>query len=125
MRLDIAPEGGISRSTDPTFSGTTWNLHLGSTDCTGDAQSGASVTCGRNNRPEIAFGAFDPALNHVFLDYASLVSGVDLSEDGAGPAGCMSGLTDPECVTIFSALGLNLTSGETDTALQQSAFSVR
>lgn len=125
MRLDVAPEGGITRPTDSGFSGTTWNLHLGSTDCTDDAQNGDEVSCGRNNRPDIILTDFDPTQNHVFFDYAALVAGANLSEDSAGPAGCMSGLTDTECSPVFAALGLNLTSGNTDTSLTQSVFSVR
>ncbi len=123
MRLDVAPEGGITRPSDETFTGTTWNLHLGSTGCTGDAQAGEDVTCTRPDRPQVVLDDFDPATNHVFLDYAALVAQADLTSDEGGPAGCMSGLTDPECGVIFTALGLDLTTGEVSAT--PPVFSVR
>lgn len=124
MRLDVAPVGGMTRPSDASFTGTTWNIHLGSTNCTGDAQAGADVVCERSNRPLITLSGFDPLRNHVFLDYDALVAATDLTQDVAGPAGCMSGLTDPECNVIFAALGLDFTSGNVDPSLT-TVFSVR
>jgi len=47
----------------------------------------------------------------VVLDIAQLLQGSNVKEDLGGAAGCMSGATDPECVPIFSALRIDLTTG--------------
>lgn len=118
MRLDVAPVGGGTRPDASTF--TAWNLHLGSTNCT----ETEPYTCSNINRPEIELDGFDPDTSTIQLDYASLVANSNLGWDGGGAAGCMSGTTDPECPEVFTALGLNLASGEVDGTLMQTAFSV-
>lgn len=125
MRLDVAPVGGIVRPTDPAYLGTTFNLHLGSTNCTGNPQAGDDVSCARPNRPEIVFANFDPESDTIVFDYGQLVARLNLGQDSGGAAGCMSGLTDPECAEVFEALGLDLASGEPDPGLVQTAFSLR
>lgn len=118
MRLDVAPVGGGVRPDASTF--TAWNIHLGSTNCT----EVVPYVCANINRPQIALENFDPASNSIQLDYAVLVANSHLAEDAGGAAGCMSGTTDPECPEVFTALGLNLASGEPDPALVQTVFSV-
>ncbi len=105
VKIDTQPTGGAGAM--PRF-----NLHLGSTDCVGDPEKGVAVTsCGRPNRVEVKLPAFDAATQKVVLDYAALVAGADLSLNGGGPPGCMSGTTDPECGPMFPKVGLDLTSG--------------
>lgn len=96
-----------------------FNIHLGSTGCTGDPAMG-TVTCSGQNRPEVALTGFDPTSNVVVADLARLVATTDISANAEAP-GCMSGTTDPECRTILPALGISM-DGSPAT---QTFFSVR
>lgn len=86
-----------------------WNIHLGSTACSGE---NADAVCANGNRPTYSFSNVDFANANVVLDYAALVNNSDISTDNGGAPGCMSGATDPECTAVFTALGLDLTSGQ-------------
>ncbi|MDP2226702.1 MAG: metallo-mystery pair system four-Cys motif protein [Moraxellaceae bacterium] len=122
--LEVQPTGGITRPTDPAFSNTVFNIHLGSTGCTNSTVTGTG-SCTNNNRPLINLSGYTLNTSKVRLDYAALVANSKLTEDGGGPAGCMSGVTDPECGVIFDALGLNLTTGVPAPALTQTVFSLQ
>lgn len=119
MRLDINPAGDLSA----------WNFHLGSTGCTPDPESnaGAEVSCVRTNRPVITLEAFDPETDTVLVDYGVLVANSDVTVNAAGPAGCMSGQTDPECDELFAQLGMDISLTDTteDYDVTQSVFSVQ
>ena len=86
-----------------------WNIHLGSTACSGE---NADAVCANGNRPTYSFSNVDFANANVVLDYAALVNNSDISTDNGGAPGCMSGATDPECTAVFTALGLDLASGQ-------------
>lgn len=88
---------------------TGWNIHLGSTACSGE---NADAVCANGNRPTYSFSNVDFANANVVLDYAALVNNSDISTDNGGAPGCMSGATDPECTAVFTALGLDLASGQ-------------
>ncbi|MCG8614059.1 MAG: metallo-mystery pair system four-Cys motif protein [Pseudomonadales bacterium] len=124
MRLDVAPIGGVIRPTDPAFSSTTYNFHLGSTNCTGSPQLNEDVNCEKSNRPQVELFDFDPRSNKSMLDYGTLVAQANLGADGGGPAGCMSGTSDPECGSIFTALGLDIETGEVVSDPVQTIFTV-
>lgn len=114
MRLDVSVAGGDA-----------YNLHLGSTDCSGDAAAGEAVSCERPNRPVIEFADFTPGEDTIVIDYGAIVgTALDGVDDGGAP-GCMSGVADPECQAVFESLGLDLTSGEPDAALTQTAFRLK
>lgn len=121
MRLDINPAGDLAA----------WNFHLGSTGCTPDpanpANAEADVTCVRDNRPVITLDMFDPETDTVLVDYGALVANSDVTFNAAGPAGCMSGQTDPECDGLFAQLGMDisLTDSTEDYDVTQSVFSVQ
>jgi len=125
MRFDVAPTGGLIRPGDPTYSNSTWNFHLGSTDCVGDPQLGETVICGRNDRPQVTLTNYDPQTNTIMLDYSELVAGANLGADEGGAPGCMSGATDPECSSVFNKLGLDMVSGEVDSTNPQTVFSLQ
>jgi len=125
VRVDVAPVGGMSRPTDAGYSATAWNFHLGSTDCTGDPQLGETVVCGRSNRPVVSLENFDPDLDAVLFDYEQLIGANDLSVDEAAAPGCMSGATDPECAAIFTALGMDVSTGAVDNTITQTVFRVQ
>jgi len=124
MRLDMAPEGGITRPSNPDFSATVYNFHLGSTNCSGNPEAGETVNCERPNRPEIELKDFDPSSNTIVLDYAALVDELSLVSDVKDTPGCMSDMSDTECSIFFKKLGLDLTTGEPTGNSQQRVFSV-
>ena len=124
MRLDVAPIGGISRPSDANFSSTAWNFHLGSTGCTGDPALNQVVTCSNSNRPEVTLSNFNLNTSRIRIDYAALVEASVLGLDEGGPAGCMSGKTDPECNPVFPRIGLSLDTGNADASIVQKVFSV-
>jgi uncharacterized repeat protein (TIGR04052 family) len=99
MRADSLPAGA----------GTSFNIHIGSTECQDDGSGGVS-SCGKPNRPQIELTGKDPLVTKIVVDYAGLVQGSDLTQN-SGPAGCMSGAADPECGPVFESLGLDIQSG--------------
>ncbi len=120
MRLDfnLATPGVITSTGAPL---TAWYFHLGSTNC----PDVIPYVCSNINRPEIALDSFNPDSDSIQIDYAALVADSNLSVESTGmPVGCMSGTTDAECPEMFTALGLNLASGENDASLVQTVFSV-
>jgi len=94
--------------------------HLGSTECVADA-GGKVTSCGRANRPVVQFAAFDVAKNKVVIDYGALVAKNDVSMNGGGAPGCMSGKDDPECGPLLGQLGIHIQDG-TVHADEQKAF---
>lgn len=125
--LDVFPVGGITRPGNAEWSSTKWNSHLGSTGCpisTSDLSNGTEPEpCTAANRVEVTLplGNLDLDQFAIQLDYAELVSGSNLGQDAGGPAGCMSGATDPECEAVFDKLGLAWGENAADT---QSIFSI-
>jgi len=106
LKIDTQPVDTGAGAPPPFF------MHIGSTDCVGDPEKGVAVTsCGRPNRFEVRLPAFDAATQKVVFDYAALVAGADLTLNGGGPPGCMSGTTDPECAPVFPKMGLDITTG--------------
>lgn len=125
--IDIFTDVGISRPNDPEWTSNRWNVHLGSTGCVGDAISGATVECANVNRPDITLDGFVVGSSRVKLDYAALVARSNLGADEGGPAGCMSGATDPECAEVFVSLGMVHALNTTDDPAsppEQSVFSL-
>ncbi len=109
------PAGGAERSkeqpkvnADGTITVSAWMMHFGSTGCKGNPLTGEIASCLAPNRIAVRFDNFDPARQHVVLDLAALLSGVDLTHDAGGATGCMSGLTDPECAPLYEAAGLRI-----------------
>jgi len=109
-QIEVNPVGGVARPT-PAAPGKTFYVHLGSTGCTGNPVTGETVSCARADRMDFGFGDFNAGTQKVVLDIAQLLQGSNVKEDLGGAAGCMSGATDPECVPIFSALKIDLTTG--------------
>ncbi|MBU2953385.1 MbnP family copper-binding protein [Marinobacter sp. F3R08] len=112
LAADVFPIGGVTRASDPTWSNTRWNIHLGSTGCEVSAseleQGVEPETCADENRRTVTLpvGAFALEELAIQIDYAALVSGSNLGQDDGGAPGCMSGQTDPECDAIFERLAL-------------------
>lgn len=89
-----------------------WNIHLGSTACSGEGKTDATSVCSKGNRPTYTFNNIDLAQDQVEFDYADLVNLSDITSntENTGP-GCMSAGDDPECGDVFTALGLDLATG--------------
>ncbi|MBI3480221.1 MAG: metallo-mystery pair system four-Cys motif protein [Nitrosomonadales bacterium] len=114
---------GMPQTPNANATTTTWFTHLGSTGCTGDPATGATAACTNPNRLALSFPSFNSGTQKIVLDLAKLFAGADLTFDAGGPAGCMSGGTDPECKPIFNALGISQATGlSTGT---QTVFSVK
>ena len=114
LRADFVAEGA-----DGPF-----NLHLGSTGCDGDPNTGGTTSCMRPNVTEVTLPIFDPATDVVVVDYGAVVAGATLGgPDAGGAPGCMSGVMDPECVSVFANLGIDVATGDLDPS-QQTLFSV-
>jgi uncharacterized repeat protein (TIGR04052 family) len=128
MRIDVRPSGGISRPSDGDWSNTTWNFHLGDTNCSPDPRiepnTPDDVICEYNNRPQVSLDGFDENSSHIRVDYAALVAAIELSQDHAAASGCMSGLTDTECASTFDKLGLDFGAADDTAPSPQSVFSV-
>lgn len=106
-KIDSRPEGmNGDGGPNPTF-----NFHLGSTACQGDAADGGTVTsCGKPNRLPVSMPLYELGKSKVVFDYAALVSGSDLLVN-SGPSGCMSFPGDPECAAVFERLGVDYATG--------------
>lgn len=82
-----------------------FNMHLGSTNCTGTNPSAGWVdTCSEPNRATVRFAAFNPETQKINVDVRALLAENDATQNVSGPTGCMSGLTDFECTGVFKAL---------------------
>jgi uncharacterized repeat protein (TIGR04052 family) len=89
-----------------------WNIHLGSTACSGEGKTDASSICANGNRPTYTIEGIDLAQEQIEFDYAALVMSSDVSTNTVGTApGCMSAGNDLECNNVFTKLGLDLASG--------------
>ena len=55
---------------------------------------------------------FDPAKNRIVADLAGLLTTVNLAQPKPMPAGCMSGVDDPDCTRLFPNFGLALATGD-------------
>lgn len=107
------PPGITKAGAEAPTANAKWNIHLGSTGCSGDPTKGFDTTCTNPNRLALNFENFDSETQKIALDVAKLYAKSDLTFEGGGAAGCMSGTTDPECPAIFKQLGIDLETGLT------------
>jgi uncharacterized repeat protein (TIGR04052 family) len=111
-KIEFAPNTAARSSSNAAVA--KLNIHLGSSgSCTGNPVTGSDTACTMPNRVGVKLSNFSTATDTVKLDLAALYAGSDLTYDGGGAAGCMSGTTDPECGPIFKALGLGFAAGGT------------
>lgn len=102
-KVEVTDPDGV----DGSWTAKTFNFHLGSTGCTGNPATGEIVSCNASNRMAVSFPSFDPTRQKIVLDLAALLGGNDITVNRAGPTGCMSGGTDPECEAVFQTLGID------------------
>lgn len=98
--------------TDPagpagSWTAKTFNVHLGSTGCTGNPASGETVSCKAPNRMAFSLSSFNPDTQKIAVDIKALLAGNDITRNAAGAAGCMSGGTDPECAKVFESMAID------------------
>lgn len=79
-------------------------LHLGSTGCVGSPARG--ISCAKQNRAQIRLSSFDPDTDSIAADLGALFTDIDLTRG----AQCHS--RGDDCGSMFSALGVDLESGE-------------
>ena len=132
-KIEFSPTTPFNKPTALNYAatGSTWNVHVGSTGCLGNpaAVTGMETACTNPNKLGVQFNSFIASSQKIAFDIGALFANSDLTYDGGGPAGCMSGATDPECAGIFKALGVGLigaNGGRTLTGAQaQTVFSVK
>lgn len=113
-KLETQPVNGLASFNTTTQSFGTpsltgkFTMHLGSTGCTATEAmhiAGTGQECAQPNRVDLKFTAFNPEIQKIVLDYSKLLTSVDISKNYGGAAGCMSGLTDPECMSTGTVAG--------------------
>jgi uncharacterized repeat protein (TIGR04052 family) len=126
-RLDFLTSGGA-------YDATAFNIHLGSTGCTGTNPVSSNADCSTPNRPEITLNIPAGSQNdlagianmRIVADLRELVKDLNLTNGetvfpgvpnpNPHPSGCMSGPRDPECRYVMPRFGLLYSyTGLTDT----------
>jgi len=102
-KLEVSDPGGANGA----WTAKTFNVHLGSTGCTGNPANGQTVSCVAPNRMEVTLANFDPSSQKIAVDLRALLAGTDITVNAAGAPGCMSGGSDPECLRVFEALAID------------------
>ncbi len=129
MKIELSEDGG------PAWESKTFFVHIGSTDCKGNPATGGKVRCDLRNENEVTLSKFDPSRQKIGVDLKALVAGDDLASSGGGmemaamdgmegmslTPGCMSETNDPDCPSVFEALGMKLGTNRT---MAQSTFRV-
>jgi uncharacterized repeat protein (TIGR04052 family) len=98
LRVDLRAAGA-----DPGI----FNIHVGSTGCTGDPGSGGVKACSNPNLAEITLAPFDVDHDSVVADLGALLATTNVAANLGGSPGCMSELADPECAALFPRLGID------------------
>ncbi len=114
IKIEVDPVGGVTTPgtpPNPDVVSSTWNMHLGSTGCTGNPATGEVVTCSAPNRVNLTFASFNTGTQRLVVDLQQLFLTANLSQNLGGALGCMSGKTDPECPAVFTPLGLDIATG--------------
>ena len=127
LRTDIKPSKKVAAAKVGKPAGEHFLFHIGSTGCVGDpSKEGVTTVCSGSNRPAISLNGLsvDSAMktSPVVLDYAKMVSNVDINKNNTGAPGCMSGKTDTDCAMLFANLGMDLSTG--DATGTQTAFRI-
>lgn len=108
-KIEVNPVGGVTTTT-ATGSSTvsTFNLHQASTDCTG--RNDGTDTCAKKNLAEFDL-SFNPTTQQIAIDLAALFSATNIRINQNDAIGCMSATSDLDCPTLFTKMGLNLSTG--------------
>ncbi len=97
--------GGLTNTAvTPNTTASTFNFHLGDTNCTAGVPLSTS-TCLSENTSTITLAAFNAGTQKVAVDIGALFAQSDLRTESGGAPGCMSGQTDPQCQAMWSVIG--------------------
>lgn len=98
-----------------------WFIHLGSTGCGkmehgsdphGMANKPPEKPCNNPNVVTVRLNRFDPNKDQIVADLAGLLTNVNIAQSTPKPAGCMSGVDDPDCRRLIPNFGLSLRNGQ-------------
>jgi uncharacterized repeat protein (TIGR04052 family) len=117
-KIEVTDPGGATG----TWTAKTFFVHLGSGGCTGNPATGQTVSCRNSNRASVSLKRFDAARQRIAVDLKTMLAGSDITRNGSGAPGCMSGPTDPECGGVFGAFGIDLGTGASPASKTQSVF---
>jgi uncharacterized repeat protein (TIGR04052 family) len=122
-KIEFSDPGGDAGS----WAAKAFFVHLGSAGCSGNPATGETVSCKAANRAAIRLPRFNPKRQQIALDLQALLAGNDITRNGAGAPGCMSGPTDPECDAVFDAFGIDWHAdgsgnGASPSGIKQTAF---
>ena len=112
-KIEVTDPAGTSGS----WTAKTFNVHLGSTGCTGNPANGETVSCKAPNRMTFTLSSFNPSTQKIAVDLKALLAGTNITVNQAGAAGCMSGGTDPECLKVFESMAIDWKADGTGTGL--------
>lgn len=114
LKLEVNPTVGVTPKTGTSATvASTFNVHLGSIDCTGtNPAAGLVDSCARPNRMAFHAHAFNANTQRIAVDVRGFLANSNITEDLGGANGCMSFNGDPECVAIFDQLKINVTTGQ-------------
>ena len=115
LKIEINPDAGVTTpatATTAESTSSTFNVHLGSTGCTGAFTNGAVPTCLASNRMAFHSHNFDANTQKIGVDLQSLLATSNVTLDNGAAQGCMSGKADPECAAVFDKLKIDQASGE-------------
>lgn len=116
VRIDLA--------TDSPALNDKWFIHLGSTGCGkmaghghgsdphGAANKPPEQPCANPNLVSVRLNRFDPSKDRIVADLAGLLTNVNIATSTPKPAGCMSGVDDPDCRRLIPNFGLSLATGK-------------
>jgi uncharacterized repeat protein (TIGR04052 family) len=97
--------GGLTNTAvTPNTTASTFNFHLGDTNCTAGVPLSTS-TCLSENTSTLRLATFNASTQKVAVDIGALFAQSDLRTESGGAPGCMSGQTDPQCQAMWSVIG--------------------
>jgi uncharacterized repeat protein (TIGR04052 family) len=85
-----------------------FSFHLGSTGCSGNPAIGQAVSCLRPNRMEFLANNFNVKTQKLAVNLTDFLVQNDITATGGT---CMSSITDPDCVPLFSGLAIDMNNG--------------
>ncbi|MGF1547557.1 MAG: MbnP family copper-binding protein [Thiotrichales bacterium] len=94
---------------DPGGLNAGFHIHLGSTGCVAaNAQTAPTAACANPNLPRVCVDIDVESGKKIVFDVKDVLAATDVTVNTANTSpGCMSAVSDPECIEIMPRLGLN------------------
>ena len=114
-KIEVTDPDPLGAAGSTPWSTNTFNVHLGSTNCTGDVAAG-TFNCTVPNRMAITLNNFNAQTQKIAIDVKAMLAGSDVTANGtalggelrSGSPGCMSSSQDPDCPAVFQAMQIGL-----------------